>query len=350
MITKLARNLGQQPGPRAAAVAALLPLGVRSRSESHASDLAGRPVRGGRPIVVMGTPRGGTTTVLRVLGRALQAPAVFEPFGFNHLELATFSAANESFSLGLPIEESRQRWRGGYAPHCCDLYAQVHGRSEALAVLQDHLAALHEAVGEFAVWKEIRLLPALPAVRAAYAKLGLEPRFVLVRCHPLGVLYSYYRMAALGQGPGPYGRSVGHFLEVREDAYQQRWDSFELARPERPSPAQNIVLGALADLEAIRRYESESPMDVHCIELGSDIRQLVQDMGLEASEEDGEPRKRREPAWARDALFASWLEKALTPDILEAIESAVGSPPCSPDQPRARQRVTRVLNWLMGAG
>ena len=108
MITKLARNLGQQPGPRAAAVAALLPLGVRSRSESHASDLAGRPGRGGRPIVVMGTPRGGTTTVLRVLGRALQAPAVFEPFGFNHLELATFSAANESFSLGLPIEESRQ--------------------------------------------------------------------------------------------------------------------------------------------------------------------------------------------------------------------------------------------------
>ena len=326
-----------------------MPFGVQSRSERHHSDLDRPRAEEGGPVVVLGTPRGGTTTIFRTLGRLLNRPALFEPFGFNHLDLASFHGANEAFSLGLPLEESRARWERGVPPHCCDLRPEHFPHEGFGRFMVAHLEAIHDALGAGALWKEIRLLPALPALLGAYEELGLQPRMVLVRCHPFGVLYSYYRMLAVGPARGPYSRHAGDFLQVRIDAYGHRWTVPDLFSKTPANAAEGLVLGALLDLDAIARYEEQYPAQVTSIDLGGDLQVLASSLGERQPEEDLEPLV-RVAAWRRDPLFRRWARRVLRSEVQRAVLVACGADQWHEGMATRRQIVTRSLNRFMGGG
>lgn len=345
---ELLRWWRRHPTARAALIGALAPLGVRSRSEPHDSDVSPERDDLGQPVVVLGTPRGGTTTVQGRIARALGRRSIFEPFGVNHLALRTFGEANQLFRMGGAAIDLRSAESPAFMPHCFDLVGEA-GRDVGNA-LRAHLAALHTASGQGVVWKEIRLLYALPGLMRAYQELGLRPSVVLVRCDPRSVLYSFYRMVVLGHRGAPFGRNLDGFFENRLRLFEARWGTPEFLSQEPQGPSQRVVAGALLDLEAMRRFELEFAGQVCSTDLSA-LDETLLALGAGPRQEDvghamGAGAPVRSPAWSRDRLFCRTLENRLGPSLVQSIRNSCSASHPVPSVPTSRQRVTFFLNSI----
>jgi hypothetical protein len=337
--------LQRQPSLRAALAAAAMPLGVRSKSEPHVSDLAHEPNDQGGAVVVLGTARGGTSTVQARIAKALRVRSVFEPFGDNHLELETFAEANRLFRLGGAAEQFMSNWAHGLPPHCSDL----GGRDSAPAAvcMADHLRAMHANAGRALVWKEIRLLYSLPLIVRAYESLETKPTFVLVQCDPLSVAYSFYRMVALGKHV-PHGRQLDGFYENRLALFRARWGEPSTPLASGLSTFQKVVSGALLDKEAIGRWGEHPPAGVHIVGLSSapsEVASAIQSAVEERySTEHSAAGFARMPAWSRDPLFRNGLVERLGPDLVHALGLTEEDHRRRPQRPSLRQVTTHCLN------
>jgi hypothetical protein len=338
----------RHPTMRAALVGALMPLGVRSRSEPHASDLSPEQDDLGQPVIVLGTPRGGTTTVQGRIARALGRRSIFEPFGVNHLDLRTFGDANRLFRMGGSTLDLHSEESLAFTPHCFDLVGEA-GRGVGNA-LRAHVAALHTASGPGVVWKEIRLLYALPGLLQVYKDLGLEPTVVLVRCDPRAVLYSFYRMVVLGRRGAPFRRNLDGFFENRLRLFEARWGTPDFLSQEPEGPSQRVVAGALLDLEAMRRFEVEFGAQVRSTDLSALDETLCalgarpRLAGLGHASETGT--SARAPAWSRDPLFCRTLENRLGPSLAQSLRIRSPASHSEPGVPTSRQMVTFLLNSI----
>lgn len=276
---------------------------------------------------------------------ALGLRAVFEPLGVNHLALPTFQKANQLFRVGVRQPELACSGSPGEWAQCADQWESQDG--ETHRALRSHLEAMHAAVGRSVVWKEIRLLYAVPLVMEVYAQMGLNPRVLLVRCDPLSVLYSFYRMVALGSSGAPFGRSLDGFFENRLALYQARWGDPKLPLSGVANPSQRVLAGALLDLQAMEHLEVEYRDQVHCVELGCTQDALSRVLGREASGAgERPPAVVRGPAWAGDPLFRKSLRSRLGEGLYQEVESAIHGRGTDLGRPNLRQRVTEFINWM----
>lgn len=336
----------RQPDWRARVGAAMMPLGLKSQSDLHGTSAVAGEHTSGRPIIILGSPRGSTTTMMRRVARVAGRPFVFEPIGFNDLGLASHAAANHYFRLGISTEEHEGLFVDGVPPHAFHALPECGRGSAPREALLAHVQALHESVGTGCVWKEVRLMPALTGLLDVYEQIGLSPQVFLVRSHPLGVLYSYYRMLALRFGRGVHGKSVGQLLSIRRRCYQyslpeSRW----LQVPVR-TPGAALVAAVALDQEAIQHWGEEGV-------LGRTVSLLTSDDDLRAAmgDEDrtGLAQIPVDPAiasWARDPIFLARLPELIGEECLQLVTEQFGSLPLPPQgAPSWRQRMTGWLQW-----
>jgi hypothetical protein len=250
-------------------------------------------------VLVVGTPRSGTTWIGQALGRCHDTVYVHEPDGLNDayaLRAKRGRALQIELAPGEPAAEYETLWRCAFDGGAPD--RSMRGRAAKRLVdtsrLTDRLAALR---GEPAS-RRVRLAMALATpsrpqasrhvvVKSVHACLAaewiahrFEPAVVVVRRHPLNVLASW---KTLGHGGDP--RLAAQLADVARRRWGLRLPVDDAGRSARRAIAYGVLMGALSDAAGRHRDWAVVRHDDVCIEPHARIAEVASSVGLEFSAE-----------------------------------------------------------------
>ncbi len=334
---------------RNSALKAASRLGLKSSSEPHTSSCNFRHDSSSTPIVLLGFARTGTTTAQTLLARSLGYNQSFEPF-----------AAQAGSGTGLP---DANYWFRGSPPHDalpdlrrttgCAIAPQwvtdPLWKEELQTALCSQIQAIHSRFGWNCLWKEIRLVPTLPAIRKTYDSLGKRVLFIGLRGNPLGLLYAYYRLLALGPKPGLHWNHSGTLLEYRKSAYEELSLLPDLASLKVSAPAHELILAALLDQAFLELQSRQFPDSVILTELSDlDAASKAASRFCHVPATPIPSRIQSVPKWARDPWFRRLVVDKIPAQIQEALWNQWGPPPLPDKHGSGRAWWTHALNRVAG--
>ena len=323
--------------------------GLQTSSDAHESSNHHPHDNKATPVIVLGFARTGTTTIQTRLARGLQYNSCFEPFARGNHRPKELPDANHWF-MGAPDSEAM---KSVMRPTGCALSPDgvndANWEAELRSALLNQIQAIHKSFGWNCVWKEIRLVPTLPAVREAYKVLGRKAWFVGVVGNPLGCVYAYYRLLALGKRPGMNGLHPGTLWEYRRAIYKSIGLSSSLLKIDAATAAESLVLASLIDQEFLHAQANENARSTLITSLSGlpeTLKGIAADCGVPESTNDVP--FLRTPRWATDPWFKSLVIDRLSAPVQDSLFARWPMPKLSDDGRSRRAWWTSILNRGIG--
>ncbi len=285
-------------------------IGVRSRSAPHSHHFQHAPRHNSQPVWLLGAARTGTTTLFYQISAASSRNAVFEPMGPRGAGLGLSDYARESW-IGSPAPEDAKRINQWLVKP-----SRPHSEAPGVSEAANWLRSFYSEVGTNLVVKEIRCVPRCQDLLRAHAIAGEKPILVGVVGHPLGAVYSFYRLRALGVRESLDGSRTDGLWPLRAMRYQSMGFHRELTSIRPKTRIDEVALAVLLDQAELHRLFSAG--DLHSLVglgrtaiIGSGS-QLPADCRLP----EGVPAS---SAWQADRFFRRVLRKNLSPEVRDVI-------------------------------
>jgi len=225
-------------------------IGVRSRSAPHSHHFQHAPRHDSQPVWLLGAARTGTTTLLYQISAASSRNAVFEPMGPRGAGLGLSDYARESW-IGSPAPEDAKRINQWLVKP-----SRPHSEAPGVSEAANWLRSFYSEVGTNLVVKEIRCVPRCQDLLRAHAIAGEEPILVGVVGHPLGAVYSFYRLRALGLRESLDGSRTDGLWPLRAMRYQSMGFHRELTSIRPKTRIDEVALAVLLDQAELHRLFS----------------------------------------------------------------------------------------------
>lgn len=233
----------------------------KTRSSKHESLLKYQKDTRSRPIILSGFARSGTTTSQKILSDLFQYNACFEPIGFNHsgYDNSNFSRCATFFRGAPDIKDLALYQAGGGSAAAIHAIPNQALREIYLSSLSDYFRHLFDFFGANVVIKEIRLIPNLISTEEVCRRLGMSPAYVLLRSHPLMILYTYYRMGGLIESNDFARLRTNEIYEYRRTTYSSLGLFDELLNIECRNKIDKLMVSVLLDQMYMRHYADMNP-------------------------------------------------------------------------------------------
>ena len=296
----------------------------KTRSTPHESLLIYAKDFSKRPIFLFGFARSGTTTFQKIISDSFSYNTSFEPIGFNH---SNWDPENfrriSAFFRGAPSIEDLDLYNIGEGVFSAiHIIRNIEVYNSTFLLLKGYISHLLKHYGHNVVIKELRLITNLESVSRISKELNVNPIFILLKCDPFAVIYTYYRLGGLIETNDFGTLRVNEIFQYRKMIYEHLNLFSDILRIIPANKYDKLLLSILLDQKYMHFYANNNPDTCLFVDFEKSVTaldEIAKKFNL-VMENMSEIKLRNFHRYKLDRYFMRYLMKKLNPELVEIVK------------------------------